>query len=296
MDYAEGFGRIKALLARSETAQWELARSVFEVVEAGPRGTITRLAHDLRVSQPYLSNLRSVWAEYGNRYLGNGTDRTFSEYVTLARSSPERRRDLIEGAERNGRKVNSEDRAHHRRLHSTREFLRDGRHALELLEDVEVERIMDRALRQRRRAHERQNLTDRQVPGGEQLAFDFAGELAEVGGQLDAVLAQASGAKFEKGTRRELVEVVAGLEHRLQSLRSVLEPKRRAVEEVPADQSPPEPRRRKVTPPPEAEPDPAPVVVAVPDPPPAKRRRHEDGPHRRKDREAAATVGVARSG
>ncbi|MCA1726919.1 MAG: hypothetical protein LC722_04510 [Actinobacteria bacterium] len=155
MNYAQAVGRGRKLLTESEAHQWQLAELTTKVIEEGARGIVMRWAEDLGVSHSHVSNLRSVWTKFGNRYRGNELDGlTFNECYTFARSSSERSERIKRVADETGTSPTTADRNDHARrrtrLQDAREVLEDQEVVDQVLHDPKLRERLERALRRTR--------------------------------------------------------------------------------------------------------------------------------------------------
>lgn len=274
MEYTKAVAEGRALLARGETAQWDLARLTYRVLVEEKTATIQQWADDLGVSAAHAHNLRNVWAKYGEHYRGNGrTKGTFNELYTLARSSAERAARLQRQAEEEGVSVTTVDRRGTRvqRLRDVRAQLRDEGFARDVMRDPKVLANIDRI---RGRAKEEEGRPRRL--GGRQLQHQLIGELTSFQRRLGELLGQLIHRKLPAGAGKSIIRAVKPVDNSLEWLVSFAESGdtsfEQALEDVLSDEAedrPAPPRKEPKDRAPEREP------AADADPEPVRKPRRE---------------------
>ncbi|MCA1726293.1 MAG: hypothetical protein LC722_01140 [Actinobacteria bacterium] len=232
MQYAQAVAEGKALLARGEESQWELARLTwYWTKEAKPPVKLNVWATDVGISVPHASIMRKTWKLYHevwDRKLSAG--RTFNEYYVLAgKGDRGRAEELLRDAEDSGGNVGTRERKRSDGVDRARDVIRDHESRRKFFDDPEVKDILEREWGPRVR---REQEPDHE--GGEQLQLDFADELAEMGAQAEALFERLRAADLAEKQKKGLDRKIVAIEKRFEQMHAFLfpEPVRRREEDT----------------------------------------------------------------
>jgi hypothetical protein len=222
MDFEAAVARGRALLAREQQTQWELAQLAYDVWHDGAKGDLPRWAERLGISLSHASHLKVTWERYGAEVLPAAErTRSFHDYYILARNRKERASRLERKADGEGRSVGSvERRGRDRdRLESARAYLRTRDGARTVLDDPKARAAVERELRSRaaRSAPE--------APDGlsaQQQQLEMTRELAALEHQLSALLGKFADLRLYPQIRARVVRTYGSMVNSLGWLRTFL--------------------------------------------------------------------------
>lgn len=217
MNYSKAVAEAKKLIRvieEGDAAGWRLAELCHEVVEVEGRKA-GEWAKDIGKTQGYVQTLRKAWQKYGSIHKAGRADRSFNDYLWLAKSSPEQAEALTVTAEALGLSVRQTAGGYGDVVASVRKALSDPEMAHDVLQDQGTRASVAKASMgiAAELVHEQRQAQQRRAPdvSHRSQVYDILGRLVTARRQVVTTLDQLRHMDLDDDDRELLAEVIGEL-------------------------------------------------------------------------------------